>query len=112
MSKLIALVGAVAAVVLAAVVVPAFVRARNTSSSNACVMHLRQIAGAKEQWVIENHGTTNDVVSWSDIKPYLSHEQVPQCPDGGTYILGRVAEAPRCSLAPAFAGGKSHELPK
>jgi cell division septation protein DedD len=112
MMKPIVLVGAVAVVALAAVVVPSFVRARNTSASNACVMHLLQIAGAKEQWVTENHRTTNDVVSWSNIKPYLSYKQVPQCPDGGTYILGRVGEAPRCSLAPAFVGGKSHELPK
>ncbi len=112
MSKKIAFVGAVAVVLLAAFVLPGLIRARNTSASNACVMHLRQIAGAKEQWVIENHKTTNDVVSWNDIKPYLSHEQVPRCPDGGTYILGRVGEPPRCSLAPALVGGKSHELPK
>ena len=111
MSKIIALVGVVAALLLAAVALPAFVRARNTLASNACVMHLRQIAGAKEQWAIENHGRTNDVVSWSNIKPYLA-ERVPQCPDGGTYILGRVGELPRCSLGPAFVGGKTHELPK
>jgi len=112
MSKIIALVGAVAVVLLAALVLPAFVRARNTSASNACVNNLRQIAGAKEQWAIENHKATNDVVSWDDIKPYLSHEQVPQCPDGGDYILGRVGEPPKCSLAPALVGGKSHEVPK
>ncbi len=112
MSKIIAFVGALAVVLLAAIVLPAFIRARNTSASNACVIHLRQIAGAKEQWVIENHKTTNDAVSWDDIKPYLSHEQLPPCPDGGTYALGRVGEPPRCSLAPAFVGGKSHELSK
>jgi len=49
MSKIIAFVGAVAVVLLAALVLPAFVRARNTSASNACVNNLRQIAGAKEQ---------------------------------------------------------------
>lgn len=75
-------------------------------------MHLRQIAGAKEQWTLENHKTTNDVASWSDIKTYLLHEQMPRCPDGGTYILGRVGESPKCSLAPWFVGGKDHELPK
>ncbi len=109
MLKIIALVGAVAALVLGAVVLPAFIRARNTSASNACVMHLRQIAGAKEQWATENQ-TTNAVVSWSDIRPYFSNEEVPHCPDGGTYILGRVGEPPKSSLAPAFVGGKSHEL--
>jgi hypothetical protein len=112
MSKTIAFVGAIAALLLAAIALPAFIRARNASASNACVMHLRQIAASKEQWVVESHKTTNDVISWDDIKPYLSHEQLPQCPDGGTYILGRVGEPPRCSLAPALVGGKSHELPK
>ncbi len=112
MSKLTALVGVIVVLLLAAVVLPAFVRARNTSASNACVNHLRQIAGAKETWAIENHKMTNDPVSRNDIKPYLSHEEVPKCPDGGTYIIGRVGEPPRCSLAPAFVGGKQHELPK
>jgi hypothetical protein len=112
MLKMVAFVGAVAVVPLAALVLPAFIRARNTSASDACVMQLRQVAGAKDQWVIENHKTSNDVISWDDIKPYLPHGQILQCPDGGTYILGRVGEPPRCSLAPAFVGGKSHELPK
>ena len=112
MSKIIAFASAVAVVLVAAFVLPGFIRARNTSASNACVMHLRQIDGAKEQWVIENHKRTNDLVSWNNIKPYLSREQVPQCPDGGTYILGRVGEPPRCSLAPALVGGKSHEPPR
>jgi hypothetical protein len=34
------------------------------------------------------------MVSWNDIKPYLSHEDVPKCPDGGAYIVGRVGEPP------------------
>ncbi len=112
MSKIIAFVGVVAVILLAAFVLPAFIRARKTSASNACVNHLRQIAGAKETWAIENHKTTNDVVSWNDLKPYLWHEETPKCPDGGTYTIGRVGEPPRCSLAPAFVGGKDHELSK
>ena len=112
MSKLIAIVAGIGMLVLATALVRALTRARNTSASNACVVHLRQIAGAKETWAIENHAITNGVVSWSDIKPYLWHQQVPQCPDGGTYTLGRVGAPPRCSLAPAFVAGKSHELAK
>ncbi len=112
MARIIVFVVALVVVVLAVAVVPVFIRARNTSASNACVNHLRQIAGAKEQWAVENRKTTNDIPSWADIKPYLWHEEVPQCPDGGTYILGRVGEPPRCSLGPAFVGGKSHELTK
>ena len=105
------LIGAAAVSVLVIVaVLPAFIRARTTSASNACVVHLRQIAGAKEQWVLDNRKTTNDSPSWNDIRPYLGHGEVPRCPDGGTYILGRVGDLPRCFLGPAFVGGKSHTL--
>ena len=97
-------------VIVAAVVLPAFIRARSTSASNACVNTLRQIAGAKEQWAVENRKGTNDIPSWAEIKPYLWHTETPHCPDGGTYILGRVGELPRCSLGPAFVGGKEHIL--
>ena len=69
MSKITVFVVALVVVILALAMVPAFIRARNTSASNACVMHLRQIAGAKEQWAVENHKTTNDTPSWDDIKP-------------------------------------------
>jgi len=62
---------------------------------NACVNSLRQLDGAKQQWVLENHKTTNDVPAWQDLLPYL--RQKPVCPEGGTYILGRVGELPRCS---------------
>jgi hypothetical protein len=101
--------GVVALVVIAAVL-PAFIRARSTSASNACAIHLRQIEGAKEHWVVENRKTTNDIPSWDDIRPYLGHEEVPRRPDGGTYILGRVGDLPRCSLGPSFVGGKSRML--
>jgi ABC-type proline/glycine betaine transport system substrate-binding protein len=102
-----AAVGVAAVVVVAARVVPAFLRARNTVASNACVMHLRQIEGAKQQWAVENHKTTNDVPTWNDLRSYVGRSpgQVLTCPEGGTYTLGRVGEPPRCSI------GGTHTLP-
>src|SRR5437867_5066684 len=91
-------------VIVAAMILPAFIRARTTSASNACVNNLRQLDGAKEQWKLENHKTTNDVCTWQDLLPYLIQE--PVCPQGGAYILGRAGEPPRCSL-----GGLSHTMP-
>jgi hypothetical protein len=80
-----------------------FIRARNTSASNACINNLRQIDGAKQQWALENQKTANDVPSWDDIRPYLGRG--PQgdlsglrCPNGGTYTIGRVADPPTCSV--------------
>jgi len=68
-----------------------------------CINNLRQIDGAKQQWTLENHKTTNDAPVWEDVRPYLRIEI--SCPQGGTYTLGRVDEPPRCSI-----GGPSHTL--
>jgi hypothetical protein len=61
-----------------------------------CINNLRQIGGAKQQWALENHKTTNDVPLWDDVRPYLRIGIA--CPQGGTYTLGRVDEPPRCSI--------------
>src|SRR5437899_10176297 len=95
-------------VIVVATVLPAFIRARTTSASNACVNNLRQIAGGKQQWALENSKTTNDTPSWDAIRPYIGRgpqNELPRCPHGGTYILGRVGESPRYSI-----DGPSHSL--
>src|SRR6266567_2584184 len=93
-----------------ALVVSNFVRARNTTASNACINSLRQIDGAKQQWALENSKTTNDVPSWDEIGPYIGRG--PQgdlsglrCQKGGTYTIGRVGDPPTCSI-----GGPDHSL--
>ena len=50
--------------------------------------------------MIDHHKTTNDVVTWDDIRPYLSRKgrALPICPAGGTYTLGPLSESPRCSI--------------
>jgi len=93
--KSIIAIGAVV-VVIVAIGLPSFIRALNTTASNACVNNLRQINGAKQSWALENRKITNDIVTWGDIHPYLKPTLV--CPQGGTYTLGRVGELPRCSV--------------
>ena len=70
----------------------------------SCINNLRQIRLAKEQWVIEKNKTTNDVPAWADASDYL--RSGIRCPQGGTYMLGRVCEPPKCSI-----GGPTHTLP-
>jgi hypothetical protein len=93
---------AVIFLIVGAGVLPPFIRARSTPAMNACVNNLRQLDGAKQQWVAENHKTTNDIPTWEDLLPYL--RQKPVCPKAGTYILGRVGAPPRCSF------GRTHNL--
>jgi hypothetical protein len=74
-------------------------------SSESCINGLRQIDGATQEWALENHKNPDDKVTWEDILPYLKNGKKPQCPQGGLYILGRVRDAPRCTV-------KGHKLPE
>jgi hypothetical protein len=68
---------------------------------NSCVNNLRQLDGAKQQWELENHRTTNDVPTLTDLRTYVARPRV--CPQGGTYIPGRVGELPTCSIGGTYA---------
>src|SRR5262245_3229656 len=82
--------------VFVAIAIPMFFRAKATPAQNSCVNNLRQMDGAKQQWQLENRKTTNDIPTFADVGPYL---KLPlMCPAGGTYIIGRVGEPPRCSV--------------
>ena len=86
-------------VILLALSYPSWVRARSTGHCTTCVNHQMQIDGAKQQWRVDNHKTANDVPTWTDLVGkgrYLP--EVPICPDGGTYTLGRADDVPRCSI--------------
>jgi competence protein ComGC len=52
---------------LAAIAIPNFVKARTTAQKNACISHLRQIDGAKEQWALENKKEPGDEVTLSEL---------------------------------------------
>jgi hypothetical protein len=93
---------------LAAWVIPNYIRARSDTASAACLNNLRQIDGGKQEWAVENHKSKNEVPTWYDVRPYVgrgANGSIPVCPQGGTYILGRVGEPPRCSI-----GGPQHTL--
>jgi hypothetical protein len=83
--------------VLAAIAIPNFVKARETSQKNACINNLRQIDAAKQQWAIENKKQSTDTSTMEDLQRYLG--KVPVCPEGGTYTIGSVGEKPTCSQA-------------
>jgi hypothetical protein len=86
---------------LAAIAIPNFVRARGTAQNNACINNLRMIDGAKGQWALEKHKQNSDTPTWDDLRPYLEfgpNKNMPVCPEGGTYIIGRIDEKPRCTI--------------
>jgi prepilin-type N-terminal cleavage/methylation domain-containing protein len=87
---------------LAAIAIPNFVRARETSQKNACINNLRQIDGAIQQWALETKQGADANVTSGDVQGYLgrgTNGEWPVCPAGGNYTLTSVSEKPSCSLA-------------
>ena len=56
---------------LAAIAIPNFVRARQTSQTNACINNLRQIDAAKQQWALENGKSAAQVPTSASLNPYI-----------------------------------------
>ena len=82
---------------------------------------MRQIDAAKNQWALEHNAKSNDVITINEIRPYIELERnnpfikldtkgnLPKCPSGGTYTIGKVGEAPTCSLGTTVT--PAHVLP-
>jgi hypothetical protein len=66
-------------------------------SKPACASNLRQIDGAKEQWALENRAPAGTQVGLGQIAPFIKGGEL-RCPSGGVYTIGRIDEAPRCTI--------------
>jgi hypothetical protein len=80
---------------------------RRTNKISRCVFNLRNIDLAKRLWEEDNNKTSNDIPTWNGLLPYMPEwsNQIPVCPSGGTYTIGRIGELPTCSI-----GGPGHSL--
>jgi hypothetical protein len=90
-----AIVGFVAMIAIAAVR-----RAHEKSLTRVCVLNLRSIEDAKQQWAIENRKTQGAACGWKQITPYFRNKQPPACPANGTYRVQRLGRDPYCSYWP------------
>lgn len=88
---------------LAAIAIPNFVRARETSQKNACINNLRQIDGAVQQYALENKLGTNSTVTFADIDDYMKNEVL--CPQDGAETFATsygdslsVSDKPTCLI--------------
>jgi len=86
-----------------AIAIPHFVKARATSSNNACINNLRQIDAAANQFALEHHLTNGAAINFpNDLIPYIKLNRagsIPPCPAGGVYRISKVGETPTCSLS-------------
>jgi hypothetical protein len=84
---------------MAAIAIPNFVKARNTAQMNMCIMNLRQIEGAKQQWALENKKEPTDTPTAQELDKYLHTSFTTlKCPAGGVYTINAVGEKPACFI--------------
>jgi prepilin-type N-terminal cleavage/methylation domain-containing protein len=84
---------------LAAIAIPNFVRARNTSQKNTCINNLRQIESGKHQWALENKKLDTDTPTSTEVGVYIKNNNFPTCPASGTYTVNQVSVDAVCSLS-------------
>src|SRR5690348_12854773 len=92
---------------MSAIATQRFIKWRVAEERADCIYILQQIDGSKQQWAIENKASSNAIPTWKDIYPYGGRGRSyydwyvhfpPECPSGGRYTIGRVDEAPNCSI--------------
>lgn len=82
---------------LAAIAVPSFVKAKETSERNFCINNLRMIDAAKEQRAMESAMDYGTEVAPEQLTDYLRGGAMPACPKGGTYTINPIGTDPECS---------------
>jgi len=86
---------------LAAIAIPSFINARNTSRKNACINNLRQIDGAKEQYALQENlsaGGSEPALA-TLVGPDKWIKATPICKAGGTYTVNVISTDPACTYA-------------
>ena len=84
---------------LAAIAIPNFVKARQTSQTNACINNLRQIDGAVNQLALEAQLQTGATTTTASLAPYLGRGTAGKWPVGPlneVYAPPVVGTAPVC----------------
>lgn len=82
---------------LAAIAIPSFIQARNTSRQNACIANLKQIDAGKEQYALASNKNDGDAVTMANlVTTYI--KKTPACPAGGTYAINNVGADPTCTI--------------
>ena len=94
---------AAAMALLAAIVVPSLVPARNLPNVNDCVENLRLIDAGKEQAALMFCLTYGDSLSTNSVNQYIRGKTTPVCPNGGKYRYGTIGSDPECD----YEGHKS-----
>ena len=94
---------------LAAIAIPNFIKARESSQKSACIANMKQIEGAKATWALEQRKVNTDVPNSTDLFGAAAYIRVaPVCPAAnGDYVLTAVSVLTAC---PNIATAPAHTL--
>ena len=85
--------------ILAAVAIPNFIKYRKTSQATACVSNLKQIQGAKEQFLLAGNAAGEGGITLANLCGNDKYLKVtPTCPANGTYAVGADGTDPSCTI--------------
>jgi prepilin-type N-terminal cleavage/methylation domain-containing protein len=85
--------------ILAAIAVPGFQRAIETSRQRACALNRKNIDHAKLQWATENKQPVSAIPADDQLfgqNAYIEHK--PDCPAGGAYAVNPVEKKCTCTV--------------
>lgn len=82
-----------------AIAMPNLFKARDKAQRDTCIENLRQLDSALQQWGVQNNKGNTDVVTLSDLIPFLDKAKTPTCPAGGTYGVTNVGSNPTCTYS-------------
>lgn len=83
---------------IAAAAMPSLISARKKATRTTCINNQRTIQSSKSIWALENKKGDSDVPTDADlVGPGKAFDRKPDCPAGGTYNYGAVAENVTCS---------------
>ena len=94
---------------LAAIAIPNFIKARESSQKSACIANMKQIEGAKATWALENKKVNGDTPVATDLFGATAYIRVaPVCTSAfADYVLTAVGVLTVC---PNLAAVPSHTL--
>jgi len=92
-------------VLLVAIAVPSFAKARKQSQRNACVNNLRILDAAISQGAMADGYSDGQNYPVEKFTQYMKGRTLPKCPSGGHYNIPPVGKRPTCS----FHGGIAEE---
>src|SRR5271157_1587375 len=85
-------------IITAAILFAGSLRYRTIAAREQCIKNQENIDAAAGNWMWDLHKSLDDRPSWEELRPYLRRQDLPVCPCGGTYIIGRVTDPARCSI--------------